>query len=544
MLLLARLHRQLTCLLFATVAAAAASIAPTNTSTARVNLGHGTLPLSHAEGDGGKIADLVPLTQQATRSVEGNLYNTNFDNVANISSNEVAYISCNPGDYTGFDDAQRVFQQAYTQANISAIILYSTVSDYCNYTQESSQTIMDDFAVYSMTNAQDSAKVLDAISNLPTHMKYFVRVKGRAVDTGGDGKGDPYQTQNPLGPSPSTAVAMIILYSITGIITALFLVIIITGAVRAHRHPERYGPRNVLGRPRQSRARGLGRAILDTIPIVKFGEKEPEKPADVELGPAGEVTDAAHANTNTGLPMGQATTGQQENNTATIPNITVGGAETTESTTRALAEEQQSGIAPAQSAAAAAGATGTDNISSDDSLGCSICTEDFERGQDLRVLPCDHKFHPECVDPWLLNVSGTCPLCRVDLRPVQSRDSLDSQNMDGLAPPLNPEAETSHRRRTAFRDILSLRHRPNASTEERIGALRRLREQRRNNSGDLAGDGNASVEDTRSRRISNRLSDVFAGRTRRERRDESPTQAPGDGSLRPDAGAGAGSHTQ
>ncbi|KAA8615946.1 RING-finger-containing ubiquitin ligase [Pyrenophora tritici-repentis] len=544
MLLLARLHRQLTCLLFATVAAAAASIAPTNTSTVRVNLGHGTLPLSHAEGDGGKIADLVPLTQQATRSVEGNLYNTNFDNVANISSNEVAYISCNPGDYTGFDDAQRVFQQAYTQANISAIILYSTVSDYCNYTQESSQTIMDDFAVYSMTNAQDSAKVLDAISNLPTHMKYFVRVKGRAVDTGGDGKGDPYQTQNPLGPSPSTAVAMIILYSITGIITALFLVIIITGAVRAHRHPERYGPRNVLGRPRQSRARGLGRAILDTIPIVKFGEKEPEKPADVELGPAGEVTDAAHANTNTGLPMGQATTGQQENNTATIPNITVGGAETTESTTRALAEEQQSGIAPAQSAAAAAGATGTDNISSDDSLGCSICTEDFERGQDLRVLPCDHKFHPECVDPWLLNVSGTCPLCRVDLRPVQSRDSLDSQNMDGLASPLNPEAETSHRRRTAFRDILSLRHRPNASTEERIGALRRLREQRRNNSGDLAGDGNASVEDTRSRRISNRLSDVFAGRTRRERRDESPTQAPGDGSLRPDAGAGAGSHTQ
>jgi hypothetical protein len=26
------------------------------------------------------------------------------------------------------------------------------------------------------------------------------------------------------------------------------------------------------------------------------------------------------------------------------------------------------------------------------------------------VLPCQHKYHPNCIDPWLLNVSGTCPL--------------------------------------------------------------------------------------------------------------------------------------
>jgi hypothetical protein len=71
-------------------------------------------------------------------------------------------------------------------------------------------------------------------------------------------------------------------------------------------------------------------------------------------------------------------------------------------------EEHQEGIAPAQPAVAAD--SGLDNSSNDEHLGCSICTEDFEKGQDLRVLPCDHKFHPECVDPWLLNVSGTCPL--------------------------------------------------------------------------------------------------------------------------------------
>jgi hypothetical protein len=123
-------------------------------------------------------------------------------------------------------------------------------------------------------------------------------------------------------------------------------------------------------------------------------------------------------------------------------------------------------------------------------------------------------------------------LCsRVDLRPVNSHDSSASQNQDELAPPLNPDVETSHRRRTALRDILSFRQLPNASAEERIGALRRLRDQRRNQSGDLPDEsGNPSVEnvanarDRRSRRISTRLSDVFVARARRERREESPTQ--------------------
>jgi hypothetical protein len=191
---------------------------------------------------------------------------------------------------------------------------------------------------------------------------------------------------------------MIILYSITGIITALFLVIIITGAIRAHRHPERYGPRDVLGRPRQSRARGLGRAILDTIPIVKFGEKELPKPADVEMASNAEASEANGGTEQRPNQGATDATNDSANDTAVTPR---------ESTVAPHAEHQE-GIAPAQPAIAAA--AGDASSATDDHLGCSICTEDFEKGQDLRVLPCDHKFHPECVDPWLLNVSGTCPL--------------------------------------------------------------------------------------------------------------------------------------
>jgi hypothetical protein len=299
--------------------------------------------------------------------------------------------------------AQSLFQQAYGQANISGVILYSTATDYCNYTQSNEQDIVQDFAVYSMTNKQDSKTVLNAVDNLPAHMKYFVKVEGRGDSNPGSsgiGGGSGFQQQNPLGPSPSTAVAMIILYSITGIITALFLVIIITGAVRAHRHPERYGPRNVLGRPRQSRARGLGRAILDTIPIVKFGEKEPAKPTDVELGSTAEAQDVDADADATAVGTGP---------TDTIAKTTPSVAETPQDASRTLGDEHQEGIAPAQPLAAGIPAS-TATSPNPENLGCSICTEDFEKGQDLRVLPCDHKFHPECVDPWLLNVSGTCPL--------------------------------------------------------------------------------------------------------------------------------------
>ncbi|KAH5037947.1 hypothetical protein HBI74_036000 [Parastagonospora nodorum] len=494
-MLLSRLQRvswPLACLWFATCATAA--IAPSNSSTAGDF--PGTLALERTDGDQTQLVALVPLTGQASGgTVNGNLVKTDFNNAANLSMVDVAYISCDSEDYTGFDDAQRVFKDAY-EANARAVVLYSTRSDYCAYASQNSQEMIQSLYIYSMTSKDNSKSLLGLLGN--TTLSVEVEGRGGAnTNTGG-----AMDQRNPLGPSPSTAVAMIILYSITGIITALFLVIIITGAIRAHRHPERYGPRNVLGRPRQSRARGLGRAILDTIPIVKFGEKEPAKPTDVELASTAESSrgpEAAGAQTTTGA-----------NNVSTTPE-TAEPAEAMREVPTAPVEEQQEGIAPAQPVMTGAGAS-KDSSSHDENLGCSICTEDFEKGQDLRVLPCDHKFHPECVDPWLLNVSGTCPLCRVDLRPVTSNSSTPDSDADPT--PEAAAAEQPHR--SAFRDILSLRHRPNATPQERIYYLRRLREQRRNRSGDVA----EQQEDTNDRRRSRmgvRLSGVFGGRARRER---------------------------
>jgi len=42
---------------------------------------------------------------------------------------------------------------------------------------------------------------------------------------------------------------------------------------------------------------------------------------------------------------------------------------------------------------------------------CSICLEDYVDGAMLKILPCAHKFHNECIKAWL-HRNATCPLCK------------------------------------------------------------------------------------------------------------------------------------
>ena len=45
---------------------------------------------------------------------------------------------------------------------------------------------------------------------------------------------------------------------------------------------------------------------------------------------------------------------------------------------------------------------------------CSICMENFNDNDDIIKSECEgnHLFHKNCIKPWLLNMSKTCPICR------------------------------------------------------------------------------------------------------------------------------------
>ncbi|CAL9122807.1 probable E3 ubiquitin-protein ligase RHY1A [Musa acuminata AAA Group] len=45
---------------------------------------------------------------------------------------------------------------------------------------------------------------------------------------------------------------------------------------------------------------------------------------------------------------------------------------------------------------------------------CAVCLEEFETGDILVHLPCDHRFHWDCVLPWLES-SSHCPCCRTTI---------------------------------------------------------------------------------------------------------------------------------
>lgn len=45
---------------------------------------------------------------------------------------------------------------------------------------------------------------------------------------------------------------------------------------------------------------------------------------------------------------------------------------------------------------------------------CAICIDSLEPDDDVRMLPCTHVFHSDCVTPWLTTRRAICPLCKAD----------------------------------------------------------------------------------------------------------------------------------
>ena len=54
------------------------------------------------------------------------------------------------------------------------------------------------------------------------------------------------------------------------------------------------------------------------------------------------------------------------------------------------------------------------NILYKENNGCVICLDNFKIDEKIIKLPCNHIYHPECIQDWLKD-NITCPLCRYEI---------------------------------------------------------------------------------------------------------------------------------
>ncbi|KAI9901799.1 hypothetical protein N3K66_003616 [Trichothecium roseum] len=378
------------------------------------------------------------------------------------NSDAVAFLSCDPAGNGSSPDPGSMLLTLMNSEPL-AIVLYTTRLKWCSLDYH----LLNFTTVFSMVDSREANAIVGHLRNNTggLEMGSKTTIFGSAPHM--------YTTLEDLV-RRDASVAMGIIYGVTGLVGVLFI-----GLMIYTYHSGGMGHRPFISRQTFRLrvcygTRGIAQTLLDTLPIIKF---------------------------------------KQQKSTDDVENVVVEMAATDgRDATRSQGHDDDNIEAEAQGAASNANRVNTDTDAAtpatgdseglEDRLACSICVEDFVTGEDVRVLPCDHHFHPACVDTWLVKVSGTCPLCRVDLNKRKNRNRKNLETRRRLS--------ASERRRQRVARFFRFGRPGNSSGEEGADAPRRPSQARRGEG--QAADGAAAAEggeEERRRRITNSLRDRF-----------------------------------
>lgn len=66
---------------------------------------------------------------------------------------------------------------------------------------------------------------------------------------------------------------------------------------------------------------------------------------------------------------------------------------------------------------------------------CCVCLESMPQGEKVRILPCRHVFHHECINGWFEQCKFTCPMCKMDLKKHLEERRQASEELDAITAP-------------------------------------------------------------------------------------------------------------
>ncbi|KAF9115358.1 hypothetical protein BGX27_008127 [Mortierella sp. AM989] len=182
----------------------------------------------------------------------------------------------------------------------------------------------------------------------------------------------------------------------------------------------------------------LDKAILDELPVRVYGQNQdsvvslPEPTATAAAGtnPPSETTPASagtsssgESNTDLGKPL-DSTLAHKTNSLISLTSLSRANSLKGSISGKSVRSIKAIAAATAlnantitQQAPSTAVNTFTSDVGEATSETCAVCLDEFSDGEEIRMLPCHHEFHCECIDPWLTRKSSTCPLCKYDCMP-------------------------------------------------------------------------------------------------------------------------------
>ncbi|CAG8484095.1 9399_t:CDS:2 [Ambispora leptoticha] len=173
-----------------------------------------------------------------------------------------------------------------------------------------------------------------------------------------------------------------VLYAVSGVVLGLFFIVVVTNVIKNRLRPSRTGIAVSVY------LFSLGG--VNAVGTANESEKEPKDEIDIEKDDDGLRYMAVPAPEDYESEETAKVSSVNEINTTNVENSSKTGSISTLS------------------------GSALSNHVTEEQLTCPICLGDFESGEELRVLPCHHQYHTSCIDPWLLDISPLCPMCKAD----------------------------------------------------------------------------------------------------------------------------------